>query len=177
LDIHRSLEATVKRRSLVSLAAAGLFALGAAGVGPALAGTAAGNGAQKSGLLAAPSGSKLSDCNSQADTGKSGPNGWAMLNKTGEPVAGVMSTFQGEVHLTNATNDMTYDIYVGKPSGSNNICTPVGSLTTNGQGIGNGHIPSGTTASFSGTDGTYWVVLAVRGSADEAYASSPVPEL
>lgn len=165
----------MKRRSIVSLVAAGLFALGTAGVGPALAGNASGNGAQKSGL--APGSGSVSDCHSNSDTGKSGPNGWAMLNKTGQPVTGVVSTFQGEVHLIAGQPNTSYDIYVGKPNGNNSTCTPVGVLTTNGQGIGNGHIPSGATASYSGSDGTYWVVLSITGNTSEAYASSPVPEL
>ena len=133
------------------------------------AGTPDGNGAQKSGL------SPNTDSDKCHPLSGASTNGWAILNKTGAPAPSVTSAFQGEVHLTGATPNTTYMIEVGTVSGSSKSCMVVGSLTTNGQGIGNGHIPDQMHAA-TGAPGTYFVVL-LDPSSMEAFASGTVPEM
>ena len=153
----------MRRRTLVAGLALGVMA---AGAGPALAGTPGGNGAQKSALTPTSS-DGTNNCNSSKGTVT---NGWAILNKTGRP-ATALATYQGEVHLTGATPNTNYAIFLGQAGGSGNTCTLAGTLQTNGEGIGNGHIPAGVAAKIG--NGQYFVVLTLN--AAEVYASSPVP--
>ena len=149
-----------------NLAIAGLsLGILAAGAVPALAGTASGNGAQKANL-SAQAGSTTSQC----VEGTSGGNGWIMLNKTGSPANTAATLYQGEVHLIGGAPTTTYMVELA--STSNNQCMPVGSLTTNGQGIGNGHIPVPTASTQSIASGSYYIVL-LQGTS-EAFASGPV---
>ena len=147
-----------------NLAIAGLsLGILAAGAVPALAGTASGNGAQKANL-AAQGGSTTSQC----VQGTSGGNGWIMLNKTGNPAVD-SAVYQGEVHLVGGAASTTYTVELA-PNDGNNNCMMVGTLTTNGAGIGNAHIPVPKKQSV--TSGSYYIVL-LQGT-NEAFASSPV---
>lgn len=137
-------------------AAAASLALLLAPATAALAGTSGGQGAQKATL--GPASGNAGNCATS-----SGSNGWAILNDPG-PAGSAVST-EGEVHLVGAAPNTTYDIYVG--SGSS--CMPTGdSVTTNGEGIGNGHIsvmPAVTGSAF----------VALFSGTSEAYASANVP--
>jgi len=131
-----------------SLAVSVTFATGA---------LAGGNGAMKS-SLGPVSGSTT--CSPSR-----GSNGWAILNAPGAP--GAATFVNGEVHLVGAPPGTTYMIEIGMSSG--NACTPtMDMLTTNGQGIGNGHIDVPMM-----TGGTYFVAL-FDTAGSEQYASSPV---
>lgn len=134
------------RRS-VKAAALSLAAL-AIGSGPALAGTVGGNGAQRSAL------SPASNSNGGCSQGSgSASNGWAMLNKTGAPVAGT-STVQGEVHIVDpALAGKTVMAYV-VPSSSNNCMSSVmAPVIVNRVGIGNGHLAGAES------NGSYYVTI------------------
>jgi hypothetical protein len=121
---------------------------------------AGGNGAQKAGLSATSGGQ--SNCNS----GSSG-NGWAILNGPGKP--GAIKFINGEVHLVDpAAPNQTFDIYIGNGNGGGMDCMmTMDTLTTNAQGIGNGHI-----SNAAGMGGQHFVAL-FQGT-DEKYASAPV---
>jgi hypothetical protein len=142
------------RRIVISMAVAGL---GAVAVLPAVAGTPSGQGAQKS-SLGSTSGS-MSNCSTSH-----GSNGWAILNDPGK--VGSVAFTNGEVHLVGGAPNTTYLIALGSASGSS--CMSTGNvLTTNGRGIGNGHInekPAVTGNAF---------VALFYGTAEE-FASSPV---
>src|SRR3954470_4136702 len=141
---------------LVVAAGAGLsLVLG----GMALAGTADGQGAQKSALTPT-SGSMTNQCQSSA----AGPsNGFAILNAPGK--VGAIQKINGEVSLKRGPANTTF--IVNLANGGN--CMPVAMLTTNGQGNGNAHVNQP-----GGMAGTYYVVLQDT-MGQEVYASSPVP--
>lgn len=124
----------------------------------ALAGTPTGQGAQKSGL--GPASGSMSNCSTS-----SGSNGWAMLNDPGK--VGSVQFTNGEVHLTGGGANQTYMIALGSSSGGSCMLTS-DTLTTNGQGDGNGHI-----ANSPAMTGTVFVAL-FQGN-NEEFASSPVP--
>lgn len=144
----------MRKTTITGVAASLALLLGPATA--AFAGTSGGQGAQKASI--GPASGNASNCATS-----SGSNGWAILNDPG-PAGSAIST-EGEVHLVGASPNTTYDIYVG--SGSS--CTPTGdSVTTNGEGIGNGHInvvPAVTGSAF----------VALFSGTSEAYATSNVP--
>ena len=145
------------RKIIVGGAAASLV-IGTAMAGAAVAG---GNGAQKGGL------SVVQGSQSNCQAGTSG-NGWAILNGPGQPKN--IKFINGEVHLVDPTApNQTFEIYIGSGSGGGSNCmmTPY-TLTTNEDGIGNGHISKAT--GFPA--GEYYVAL-FQGT-NEKYASSPV---
>lgn len=134
-------------RRTVRAAALSIAAL-AIGSGPALAGTVGGNGAQESALSPASTGN--GGCTQGSG---SASEGWAILNKTGAPVAGT-STVQGEVHIVDrALAGQTVMAFV-VPSSSNNCMSAVmAAVTVNQVGIGNGHL-----AGLEST-GSYYVAI------------------
>jgi hypothetical protein len=136
--------------------AAALVATLALALTTAIAGTPDGQGAQKSSL--GPASGDPSNCQSS-----SGSNGWAILNSPGR--VGAVKFTNGEVHLVGGGANQTYDIYLG--NGSTCMMT-MSVLTTNGRGIGNGHI--NVTPGLQGS-GNY--VALFQGS-DERFASGPV---
>ena len=144
------------RGAVAAGAAVGLALSGAA----AWAGTADGQGAQKSGLSPT-AGSMSSQCNpgSGANT-----NGFSILNAPGK--VGAVNKINGEVSLKRATPNTTY---VVNPADSSNNCRPVAMLTTNNVGNGNAHINV-----TPGMAGTYYVVLQ-DGMMNEVFASAPKP--
>ena len=135
----------------------------ALGVSTAVAGGAfaGSNGAQKAGL------SSTSGDQSNCQAGSSG-NGWAILNGPGQP--GTIKFLNGEVHLVDPTApNQTFQIYIGSGSGGGMNCMmTTDTLTTNDQGIGNGHISNAT--GFPA--GQYYVALFQANN--EKYASAPV---
>ena len=122
---------------------------------------AGGNGAQKAGLSA------TDGDQSNCDAGTAG-NGWAILNGPGQP--GAIKFLNGEIHLVDsAAPNQTFDIYIGSGSGGGSKCMmTMDTLTTNSQGIGNGHISN----AMGFPAGQYYVAL-FQGT-DERYASAPV---
>ena len=144
-------------RKIITGGIAVTLGLSTAVAGGAFAG---GNGAQKAGL--APASGSATQCSS----GSSG-DGWAILNGPGQP--GAIKFLNGEVHLVDpSAPNQTFEIYIGSGGGGGG-CTPtMDTLTTNDQGIGNGHISNAT--GFSA--GQYFVAL-FQGT-DEKYASAPV---
>jgi len=139
----------------------GLAASLAVSVTLATGALAGGNGAVKSSLGP---GSASTTCSPS-----SGSNGWAILNAPGAP--GAATFVNGEVHLVDGTPPgTTYVIEIGMSNGmGGSACTPTtDTLTTNGQGIGNGHIDVPMM-----TGGTYFVAL-FDTAGNEQYASSPV---
>lgn len=139
----------------------------AIGLAPfASAGTPEGQGAQKSGLQVA-SGDAMQNCNQ----GSGASAGWAILNGPGQP--NMIKFINGEVHLVDpSAPSETFDIYLGQTTSNGSMCTmTTDTVSTNAQGIGNGHIDNAT--GFSA--GTYWVVLTQHMSTAEKYASTAVP--
>ena len=132
--------------------------------GPALAGTADGQGAQKAQLV---SRAHSNDCKSgtATDSNSAQPNGFVILNSTGAP--GSNGTLQGEVSLKNGAPGGVYAVMLQSNTTGNNCQQPVGMITANGQGNGNLHI----TAMHTGQ--TFWVV--VKPANGNEYASAPVP--
>ena len=124
---------------------------------------AGGNGAQKS-TLGAASGNAAQDCDQS-----SGSNGFAILNGPGKP--GNIKFLNGEVHVVGGTDaaNQTFDIWIGNDS--NGCVMTTDTVSTNGQGIGNGHIHN--AAGFPA--GTYWVVLTEHMSTTERFASTAMP--
>lgn len=132
--------------------------LAVAVAGGALAGTSSGQGAQMSSM--GPASGSMNNCATS-----SGSNGWSILNDPGK--VGAVRFTNGEVHLVGGAPNTTYMIALGSSSGG--ACTlTTDTLTTNGQGIGNGHITVAPAVT-----GTAFVAL-FQGS-NEAFASSPVP--
>src|SRR4051794_14299422 len=128
--------------------------------GSALAGTADGQGAQKSGLSPT-----AGDMNSQCNSGTgANTNGFAILNAPGK--VGAVQKVNGEVSLKRATPNTTYIVNLSQ--GDKN-CMPVAMLTTNNVGNGNAHINVSP-----GMAGTYYVVLQ-NSMMQEVFASAPVP--
>lgn len=141
----------------------GLFALG---TGAAVAGTHAGNGAQRSSLSPASNGGNPMNCSQGSGSSAAG---WAMLNKTGAPVAGT-SSIQGEVHVVDRMLAGQTLTAFAVPSGSGSCMSMVmGMITLNRQGIGNGHLTG------MASNGSYYVTI-MQGS-NEVLASNAVPLL
>jgi hypothetical protein len=110
--------------------------------------SAGGNGAARSGL-SPQAGNNTDQC---VEGSGAANNGFVMLNAPGKP--GDANKLLGEVSLKNGPPDTTYNIFVAVADGSDK-CLPDGSLTTNGQGNGNGHIADMNQLK----NGTYYVVL------------------
>lgn len=150
----------MRRIAVWAALATGTVALAA---GPAIAGTANGNGAQKSSLSPASNGGNASSC--QPGNG-SATDGWAILNKTGAPVPGT-STIQGEIHIVDpALAGSTVMAFVVPSNSSNCMSTVMAPITLNGQGIGNGHVKG------MESNGSYYVTI-MQGN-NEVLASQPV---
>src|SRR3954464_6618755 len=98
--------------------------------GIALAGTADGQGAQKSALTPT-AGSMTDQCQSAANAPS---NGFAILNAPGK--VGAIQKINGEVSLKRGPANTTFIVNLA----NGNACMPVAMLTTNGQGNGNAHI-------------------------------------
>ena len=150
-------------RKIVVGGAAAAMGLAVALAPWASAGNPNSNGAQKS-TLGIASGDAAQDCDQSA-----GGNGFAILNGPGQP--GMIKFLNGEVHLVGGADaaNQTFDIWIGNDS---NGCVKTGdTVSTNGQGIGNGHIHN----ALGFPAGTYWVVLTDSMSTAERFASTAVP--
>jgi hypothetical protein len=150
--------AVVRKVRLVVFA--GLCAALVAFAAAAMAGTPAGQGAQKAGL--GPASGGMTNCQQS-----SGSDGWAILNDPGK--VGAVRFTNGEVHLVGGTPNTTYAIFLGMPNGNGNMCMMTGdTLTTNGVGIGNGHIEVMPAV-------TGQVFVALFAGMQEKFATSQVP--
>jgi hypothetical protein len=140
------------------LALAGGAALALTVAGVSAAGTADGQGAQKSGLSPT-AGSSSSQCNAGSGANT---NGFAILNAPGK--VGSVTKVNGEVSLKRGPANTTFIVNLAQ--GGN--CVAQGMFVTNGQGNGNFHInQSGTLG------GPYYVVLQ-DSMMNEVYASQAV---
>lgn len=138
-----------------------------AGTGAAaFAGTADGQGAQKRGLFPT-AGSTTSDCNASAQNSPASTTGFAILNAPGQ--VGSVQKIVGEVSLKAGTSGTPYVVNLAQDTGSGATCTPVATLTANGQGNGNAHIDVPLVDPLAGR---YFVVLTQNG--EEVFASAPV---
>lgn len=151
----------MKRHVAIAALSVGMLAMGA---GPALAGNADGNGAQKAAL-----GPQSGSSNDQCRKGSSSGNGFMILNKTGNPEATSAAVYQGEIHLINATPNTTYTVNLVANDG-NDHCMMIGMVTTKDNGMGNTHIPVPKRQSI--TSGSYYIVL--QANMQEVFASPPV---
>ena len=121
------------------------------------------NGAQKAGLHV-----QTQDGSGNCQSGGAGSVGWAIVNGPGQP--GAIKFINGEIHLVDpSAPNQTFDIWLGTSSGGNNACTmTMDTLTTNAQGIGNGHL-----SNVPGMAGDHFVAL--YQGATQKYASDQVP--
>lgn len=136
----------------------------ALGVSTAVAGGAfaGGNGAQRSGL--SPQAGDSNNNDQCVEGSGAGTNGFVLVNAPGKP--GAARFVNGEVSLKrDPAGATTYMVFIKDVD--NDMCTPDGTLTTNGQGNGNAHLNT------AGTSGTYYVVLQ-DAMGNEKYASAAV---
>jgi hypothetical protein len=117
-------------RKRIVLAALGL-SLAVGFVPTALAGNSSGGGAQKSGL------SVVESKNCQPGSGVQA-FGFAILNTNGKP--GSSKAVLGEISIKGGTPNGMYAAMLEMVNGSSCAATGVGTISTNGQGNGNGHI-------------------------------------
>ncbi|MDP3713352.1 MAG: hypothetical protein Q8R60_12830 [Mycobacteriales bacterium] len=146
------------------LISASVLALAVTGMSSTLAGTPDGQGAQKRALSAVTTEveEQCEEAGSEdADTGDA--FGFAILNAPGK--VGAVTKVVGEVSLKKADPNETFMVFLAQDG----MCTPTGTLTTNGVGNGNSHIDTPVT----GVAGTYYVVLQDM-AMEERYASTPV---